>query len=126
MKELGRVEIYFSTDKENWVDTNPFFKTRIRYTEPFDDYIEEYDYEDVEKAHCGFWLHTPWLLNRKEYKEVGFEKQFRVYPNQKLYKKYEWNKLNYNASFDYLSRDMNTNEFVEYLKDNGLNVCPLK
>lgn len=125
MKELGWVEVYFSTDNENW--THISYSDKLHYTQSFNNVITEFRYEDVESKYI-FYLHKPELFNKKEYKYkwYGLYNEFRIYPNQKLYVKKVWvTSDSSDWSFDKLSRELNAEEFIEYLKDRGLNVCPI-
>lgn len=125
MKELGWIEVYFSTDNENWTHIN--YSDKLHYAQSFNNVITEFRYEDVESKYI-FDLHKPKLFNKKEYKYkwCGLYNEFRIYPNQKLYVKKVWvTSDSSNWSFDRLSRELNAEEFIEYLKDRGLNVCPI-
>lgn len=130
MKELGHIEYYLSTDKVNWIRHCGIFYYKTRYMEPFEDEYKEWTYEQLDDdVTWNFWTHKPCLFNKKEYKEISYfcgNEPFRVYPGEKVYEKKVWYKNKYSKSFDSLSKDMDADEFIEYLKDNGLNVCPLK
>lgn len=130
MKELGHIEYYLSTDNFNWIKRYGCFSYKLRYMEPFEDKYTEWTYEQLDDdATWNFWTHEPWLFNKKEYKEISFfhgDEPFRAFPGEKVYQKKVWCKNTYSESFDYLSKNMDADEFIEYLKDSGLNVCPLK
>lgn len=128
MKELGHSECYLSTDKVNWVKHRGNFYYKTRYVEPFEDEYEECTYEQLDNSTWNFWTHEPWLFNKKEYKEIRYfngDESFKVYPGEKVYQKKVWCKDTHSESFDYLSKHMNADEFIEYLKDKGLNTCPI-
>lgn len=130
MKELGYIDIFFATNKEEkWHEV--LGRSYIRYMEPFEDKLEKVKYEDLESIYYIIFDKTkdslfPWG------KECMYASDFRlntpmwIYPNNEIYKKTTWRKLIGTETFDGLSANMDHKEFIEYLKDNGLNVCPLR
>lgn len=128
MKELGYIEIYFTTeDDKNW--HRMLDNRRIRYMEPFEDILEEIKYEDLSD---GILFHKtkdsifPWGKKCLYASDWDLSIPLRIYPEDKIYKKTVWNKINYSLTYNNLSENMNSKDFIEYLKDNGLNICPIK
>lgn len=124
MKEIGKIYTQFSTDEENWITVGGGW--RMYYREPISlDDVKCVEYKDLEKR--DFELHKPGLFNSEEFKYFiyDWEQRFIVKPNEKLYVRYQWFKCD-KVSFDQLSSRMDVEDLIEYFKDKGINVCPLK
>lgn len=128
MKELGYIDIFFATDREEkWYEVAR--RSYIRYMEPFEDKLEVIKYEDLESKTCIFYKNNknflPWSKEYYYASDWTLNKEMFIYPEDEIYKKTVWRKITYTETFDSLSANMDHKEFIEYLKDNGLNVCPL-
>lgn len=129
MKELGYIDIFFATDREEkWNEV--LGRSYIRYLEPFEDELEVIEYEDLGNV---TWLFSkneknflPWSKEYYYASDWKFDREMFIYPEDKIYKKKSWRKLRGTETFDSLATNMDHKDFIEYLKDNGLNVCPLK
>lgn len=67
------------------------------------------------------------LFRKKEYKKYSNWFSYidiNVYPGDALLKKVTYDKIE-ECPFNYLSQKMKAQDFIEYLKDNGLNTCPI-
>lgn len=125
MKELGRYITYYSVNKEKW--THIHTTSYIFYAEPDKDEITEIKYEDLDMNNHKFMYHKPSLFDRKEYKYTDYhwDYYYNVYPGQTLYIKKVWESIDFTCSFECLSREMRSDDFIEYIKDRGLSVCPI-
>lgn len=128
MKELGYIEIYFTTENdEKW--HRMLDNRRIRYMEPFEDILEVIKYEDLSD---GILFHKtkdsifPWGKKCLYASDWDLSTPMWIYPDDKIYKKTTWEKIKGTETFDGLASNMDSKDFIEYLKDNGLNVCPIK
>ena len=129
MKQLGFLETYFSTDKEHQTKRTYLGNYNLNYLEPQKEVILEFPYENVDESGYTFELHKPWFFNCKEYKIrrwFHYDDHFIIKPGQTLYKKLAFEPLGYTMSYDELSKYLDADKFIEYLKDHGLTVCPIK
>lgn len=126
MKCLYEKEKYITKRSDiNWMEI--YSSDRVYYGEIPDEYIETYEYDELEQL-GRISFHKKSLFNRKEFKNYSEWLSYidiNIYPNDALMFKTVCKKVN-GYSFNYLSKKMNAKEFMDYLKDNGLNVCPIK
>lgn len=125
MKTLYKIDKYVSNDGKNWYKSE--FGHRIYYGEPFDERVAETDYEELKEIY-SFNFHKKSLFNRKEYVEYS-NWLMRIYlkfnEGDKMYTK-EKCVLDIDAYFSELETHMTPNDFINYIKDKGLNICPIK
>lgn len=126
MKCLYRNELYVSTKNHiNWIKL--ISRDKIYYGEFPNECIETYEYDQLDSLD-NISFHKKSLFNRKEYKQYDDWWSYiilDIYPDDALLFKTTYIKIE-NVSFEDLSKYMNVHDFIEYLKDNGLNICPVK
>lgn len=126
MKCLYRKEKCVSTrNKINWRDI--ISSDTIYYGELPEEYIDTYEYSELDELnYISFYKKS--IFNRKEHKQYDnwwSYVKLDIYPEDALLFKVNCKKVE-NVSFEDLSKYMDVQDFIEYMKDNGLNVCPMK
>ena len=127
MKCLYVKERYITKRSDiNW--RRLYSSDRVYYGEIPDEYIKTYEYDELDQL-GRISFHKKSLFNRNEYKNYSEWFSYidlNIYPDDALMFKTVCKKIDSGYSFDYLSKEMSAIDFMEYIKDNGLNICPIK
>lgn len=124
MKELGYVRTFLLDNKSGKFIED--LSSRLKYAEPFDEKNFEVEYENIIGS---FDIHKPGIFDKREYKYRDLwhrDKIIIVKKGEKLIIKQVWEKRKFTYSFDELARYLSAEEFIEYLKDHGMNTCPMR
>lgn len=126
MKELGYIDSYYATKRENkWHRIKG--KSYIRYIEPFEDELKIVKYNELQDS-ILFCKTKDRSIRGKEClyaSDWSLSSPMWIYPDDEIYFKRVWIKLTCRYSFNKLAEDMDHKEFIEYMKDCGLTVCPI-
>lgn len=125
-KKLG---CYFNEISANGVDWILFGESGMRYEIP-EETLSEYDFDE-------FWDHNPYYFGslktfwkkRKYINVYSFTgsciKIFKEDVKDHILVRCRFYEFNYQPKMQALMNKLNADEFIDYMKDNGINVCPI-
>ncbi len=125
MKKIYKSLYYVSTDKKQWrrYYTNDVM---FHYLDIPENEIlyQEFKYEDINFEHFEERI----TLFGKRYKYIDswyVEDYFSIKPEETLYLKKCYKEVENIFSIKELMNNLNADDFIEYLKDRGINSCPI-